>query len=197
MKKKKEPTKEEEEEEEEDNNICLQFVDSIEKKLLTRNNNNIFISITDYTSFIIDGINIDILIRKYDNSYEYIMQTNWIKCDKYDIHLTFLDKDNFKTLLDLLIDIKIVMSSYHFLDHRLLSPDELIFAKLQRSFFPLPACSICYESTNEYTICKHPICFQCRFKCVKLNNSCCPICRNNNLKKFPEELTFEIPYISS
>jgi hypothetical protein len=66
MKKKKEPTKEEEE----DNNICLQFVDSIEKKLRTRNNNNIFISITDYTSFIIDGINIDILIRKYDNIYE-------------------------------------------------------------------------------------------------------------------------------
>jgi hypothetical protein len=191
MRKKKEPTKTEEEENE---NVYLQFIESIEKKLLTRDNK--FISITDYSSFIIDGINIDILIRKYDNSYEYVMRTNYITCDKYNMNLIFLDKEEFKTLLDLLNDIKIVMSNYHFLDHRLLSPDELIFAKLQRFFFPLPKCSICYESTNEFTICNHTICFQCRFKCIKLNNLCCPICRSNNLNKFPEELTFEAPYNS-
>lgn len=194
MRKKKEPTKTKIEETKED--ICLQFVESIEKKLLTRDNHK-FVNITDYSSFIIDGINIDVLIRKNDiNSYEYVMRTNYITCNKYRQNLIFLDKEEFKTLLDLLNDIKIVMSNYHFLDHRLLSPDELIFAKLQRSFFPLPKCSICYESTNEYTICNHPICFQCRFKCIKLNNSCCPICRCNNLITFPEELTFEAPYNS-
>jgi len=187
MKKKEEKKKED--------NICLQFIESIEKELLTCDAEK-YICISNFTSIIIDGIEIDIHIRKYNNTYEYRMQTFKIEFtrNERDFYLTFLDKENFKTLLDLLIDIKVVMKSFHFLDHRLLSPDSLNFAKLQRSFFTLSKdneCSICYECTNEYTMCRHPICFQCRFSCIKQNNSLCPICREDNLKTFPEELTFE------
>jgi hypothetical protein len=114
-----------------------------------------------------------------------------------DHNLIFLERENFKTVLDLLIDIKVVMNSYHFLDHRLLSPDELIFAKLQRSFFPLSKeyeCSVCYECTNEVTMCYHPICFKCRIQCIEKNKLQCPICRKKNLKHFPTGLTFAKGY---
>ena len=171
----------------EPDNICIQFVESIEKRL----NHDEYLSISFYTSVMIDGININVFLKKKNNLYKYVMESPFVNNDNDDINLSFLEKDNFKTLLDLLIDIKIVISSYHFLDHKLLSPDQFNFAKLQRSFFPLSKeneCSVCYESTNEYTICRHPICFQCREKTIKKNNHLCPICREDNLTKFPEEL---------
>ena len=190
------------EEQKENDNICLQFMESIEKKIQTREGS---ICISHYTSFKIDGIDICIYIRKNNNFYKYSMETSYIKYnerddesdDESDHNLIFLERDNFKTVLDLLIDIKVVMNCYHFLDHRLLSPDELMFAKLQRSFFPLSKddeCSVCYECTNEYTMCYHPICFQCRIKSIKKDKLQCPVCRTNNLKQFPEDLTFAIGY---
>jgi hypothetical protein len=181
---------------------CLQFIESITKQF---NETNEFICISRHTLAMIDGINVNIYIRreKYNKSYEYsyIIKSRWImrstkEYDEDEIeYVRLLEKENFKTLLDLLIDIKIVMSNYRFLDHRLLSPDDLIYAKLQRSFFPLSKeneCSICYEHTNEYTMCAHPICFQCRNKCIKKNSSLCPICREDNLNTIPRGLTYNM-----
>ena len=187
--------------EEKEDNICLQFMESIEKKISEDEDGN-FICISNYTFAIIDGINVKIYIRKpHNKSYEYIIESIWIKRSKNeedededeDDSLRFLEKNGFKTILDVLVDLKIVMSSYRFLDHTLLSPDDLIYAKLQRSFFPLSKeneCSICYQHTNGYTMCAHPICFQCRNKCIKKRSLQCPICREDNLTRLPRELTF-------
>ena len=175
----------------EEEEICQQFIELIEKKLCDYNDGE-FMSISHYTSIIIDGINLNVYIGKENDRYAYFMECFYI-IDSDEELLKLLEKDNFETLSDLLKDIKIVINTYHFLDHKLLSPEIFDFAKMQRSFFPLSkdkACSVCYESTNEYTICKHPICFQCRDKCVMSNNLRCPICREENLIEFPEELTF-------
>ena len=184
---------------------CLQFIESITKKLDENGETDEFICISRHTLAMIDGINVNIYIRreKYNKSYEYsyIIKSRWImrstkEYDEDEIeYVRLLEKENFKTILDLLIDIKIVMSNYRFLDHRLLSRDDLIYAKLQRSFFPLSKeneCSICYEHTNEYTMCAHPICFQCRNKCIKKNSSLCPICREDNLNTIPRGLTYNM-----
>jgi len=185
--------------EEKPDNICLQFMESIENKISKAD--DAFFCITDNTFVIIDGIYVRIFIRKEQNkSYDYFIESKWItrsksknEDDDDDDDLRFLEKDDFKTLLDVLVDIKIVISSYRFLDHRLLSPDDLIYGKLQRSFFPLSKendCSVCYQHTNGYTMCAHPICFQCRHKCIIKRNTLCPICREDNLNIFPRELTY-------
>ena len=195
-------------EEKKEDNICLQFMESIENKFKSRDYKYIYIS--HYTSFKIDGIDIDICIEKNNNIYKYTMESIYIETrdcgsdyesddesDDESDNLIVLEREDFKTVLDLLIDIKVVINSYHFLDHRLLSPDEMMYAKLQRSFFPLSKdneCSVCYECTTEYSLCYHPICFQCRAKCIKKNNKLCPVCRKKNLKQFPRRLTFAKGY---
>lgn len=177
-------------EEKKEDLVFSQFLDCIEKEC------NVYIgeyiTITQYTSIIIDGINLNIVIRKKNDDYDYVMDSTCVYYEN-DERLIFLEKGKFKTLVDLLNDIKVVINTYHFVDHKLLSPDQFLFANMQRSFFPLPKdkdCSICYETTKEYTKCKHPVCYKCRENCLSNNNSRCPICRVDNLKEFPEELTF-------
>ena len=181
-------------EEKKEDLLFSQFIDCIEKECNDLNGE--YGSISQYTSIIIDGINVNIFIKKKNNNYAYIMESIRVSYeDEYcdDDFLIFLEKLNFKTLADLLNDIKVVINTYHFVDHKLLSPDQFLFANMQRSFFPLSKgkeCSICYESTKEYTKCKHPICYKCRESCLSNNNSVCPICRADNLKEFPEDLIF-------
>jgi hypothetical protein len=188
---KKRKTKQEEKKED---LLFSQFIDCIEKQCNVLNGE--YGSISHYTSINIDGINLNIFIRKKNNNYNYMMESILVSYeDEFgdDEYIIFLKKEKFKTLADLLNDIKEVINTYHFVDHKLLSPEQFLFANMQRSFFPLSKdkeCSICYESTKEYTKCKHPICYKCRESSISNNNSRCPICRNDNLKEFPEELIF-------
>ena len=94
--------------EEKEDNICLQFMESIEKKISEDEDGN-FICISNYTFAIIDGINVKIYIRKpHNKSYEYIIESIWIKRSKNeedededeDDSLRFLEKNGFKTILD-------------------------------------------------------------------------------------------------
>jgi len=192
---KKRKTKQEEKKED---LLFSQFVDCIEKECNVCI--GIYTSISHYTSVNIDGINLNIFIRKKNNNYDYVMESIRVSKEEDDddddgeFNLIFLEKEKFKTLADLLNDIKIVINTYHFVEHKLLSPDQLLFANTQRSFFPLSKdkeCSICYESTNQYTTCKHPICYQCRESSISNNKSRCPICRDDNLKELPIELYFK------
>ncbi len=48
----------------------------------------------------------------------------------------------------------------------------------------LNTCSICYQYTNETTLCNHFICLYCREKMLIRQYSSCPICRKQNVIQF-------------
>ena len=45
-------------------------------------------------------------------------------------------------------------------------------------------CCICYNNTNENTLCNHTVCIHCREKMISNNKLECPICRKSNIIKF-------------
>jgi len=170
------------------------FAEFIEIKLAEKKNKSIFLNITHHTYVVIDEIQVKIYVKKENNVYEYCISSFFIGDDD---SIDLLEKDGFSTLLELLTDIEEVKKTYRLLEHKLLSPNDFEFAKLQRVIYPLNMdnlCSVCYEPTIEYTICKHPICFKCREKCIQSNNSKCPICRETELSKFPDALQYRLHY---
>ena len=113
--------------------------------------------------------------------------------DETTNHIILLERKDFSTITDLLKTIKIVKRDYKLINHDFLSPESVEYVNLQRIFFPIPTdknCSVCYEFTTEYTVCRHPICFRCRYKCIESNKQTCPICREGKLKRFPNELAY-------
>jgi hypothetical protein len=188
---------EEEEDDEEEGEEEEAFAKRIEKlisKEHARNGTNI-----NYHSYIeIDGLPVDIFVKKEEKNKEHTYKFsitiagNIICLDKpttKQLHL--LVWDEFDTVQEVLKQIKIVKRDYKLIDHYLLSPSEIKYVNMQRTFFQIPTdnhCSVCNLPTKEYTICRHPICFRCRYKCIVSNNHTCPICRTGELKRFPNEL---------
>jgi len=158
----------------------------------------------------IDGIPVDIFIIKKKISYNYkynckiiiknslIFLNNDADVDDEDEEdkdeeiegVILFERTAYTDIRTLLEDIE-VFKTYKFIDHKLLYPEDMEYIIMQRSFFPIPVdknCSVCYEPTNEYTVCKHPICFRCRYSCIVSKNVTCPICRKGKLERFPDEL---------
>ena len=156
---------------------------------------------TKYTLFEIDGVQCNISIHKENNNryyYRFISKNIEYDIDDdneiEDSEVILLERDDFDEdgILPVLRDIRYVREKYKFMDNYLLSPEEYQEAKLQREFIPLPddkLCSVCYEPTIEYTICKHNICLKCREKCIAKGNKVCPICRKSELRYYPSELS--------
>lgn len=172
------------------------FAELIQNQLALEKPDGVMICITQFTCVEIDEIKVDIYVQKENNLYSYEINSVYSLVDNSDdddINLILLQKDNFATVLDLLVDIEDVKKTYRFVEHKLLPPNKFEFAKLQRVFFTLSPdklCSICYVPTIQHTICNHPICFKCREKCVKNNNKLCPICREKKVNVFPSRLNW-------
>jgi hypothetical protein len=155
-------------------------------------------NITEYTYTLIDGILVKIYIGKEKNkntyTYHITFPSYYITSDdeeQEDRDIYSYWKDECKNVLSILKDIEEVKTYYKFMEHELLSPQQIEYAKMQRTYFPMPPdkkCSVCYESTCQYTICNHLICFRCRFTCIESGNFMCPICRAKELRFFPSEL---------
>jgi len=159
--------------------------------------------LTRYTLFEIDGIQSDIFIGKEGSDsyyyhfiaknieYEEMKEYNEDDEENEDTDFILIEKNDFDTVLEVLHHIEKVKSTYTFLDFYLLSPKNKEIAKLHRSFLPLPPdklCSVCYEPTIEYTMCRHPICLKCREKCITNKRKMCPVCRSTQLQIYPSEL---------
>ena len=181
------------------------FAELIEMRLENKNSEFGLINITNHTEISIDGIPVCIFVEKKDGLYNYHICSRIIFLDGDDDDdddddaldaVILYGKCDFDTLLNLQKDIHEVIKTHRLLEHNLLSPIEFEFAKIQRKCFPISSdksCCVCYELTMEYTICKHSICYRCRENCVFNKNFTCPICREDNLNVFPEQLTIGHP----
>jgi hypothetical protein len=172
------------------------FAKLIEAHIENLDSDKTYANITRHTYLEIDGMQVDVYIKKekYKDTYTYhINFQHFISNDEEqsDRSIYSYRKDGCKNVLSILEDIEEIKTYYKFLEQELLSPQKMKYAKMQRTFFPIPPeknCSVCYETTHQYTVCKHPICFRCRYTCIQKNNLMCPICREEELKIFPSEL---------
>jgi len=155
-------------------------------------------NLTKYTLSIIDEVECEIFVYLdyHENPYNYYYKI-FAKNIEYESNGS-LEKDFllyesacFTNVFFLLENIKKVEHTYKLLDYYLLSPEKMLEAKTQRAFIPIHSdkvCSVCYDSTLEYTICKHSICLKCRDKCIVQGKTTCPICRGSNLSIYPNTL---------
>ena len=199
--KQKELDEERKQKEDEEKNRIATFAKIVEDQLvIAASTNNNLIKITHHTIVIIDDISVDIFVAKENdkkNKYSYYITNNKLKSssgsDDSDDDIKFLELEDVSTLVELLTHLEEVKKTYRFIEHKLVSPSEYEFAKNQRIFFPIPSdkcCSICYDSTIEYSICNHPICFKCRIKCIFSDKDSCPLCRVEKISIFPDILTY-------
>jgi hypothetical protein len=152
--------------------------------------------LNQHTNVEIEQIQMIIYIHKkrennkysYDLSAKNFYYINEIH-DKEEID--FFKSSEFDTIFDLFENLTYVKQNYVVYDKKLCSPKQKKkLQKLKRSlsFFSKEnehECSICYEPTNQVTICSHPICLHCRDKCILFQKNKCPICRFPNLNIYP------------
>lgn len=92
----------------------------------------------------------------------------------------------YKDIKDAVFKIHNVYSNYKFFDGALMNKNEINKRICENKLFdhPFDSCCICYNNTNEITLCKHPICIICREKMIISNKNQCPICRRANVLKY-------------
>ena len=179
----------------------IQYAKEMEKNIKDLKTPYTSTCLNSYTCIEIDGIPVTIYVGKEKGKNTYLFQIiaegSGIQSedtDRYDKDIALLSGNAFKNVLSILKHIEEVIKSYKLIEHELKCPNQIQFIKTQRRIYPLSPdknCSVCYEPTIEYTICKHPICFRCRYTCIISDNIMCPICRNGELKVFPTELADE------
>ena len=182
--------------EEEEANRIATFAKVLEEQLvISAISGHNLIKITHHTIVIIDDVLVDIFVGKEDNKYNYYITNCKLMSSSgsRDDDIIFIEIEDISTLVELLTHLEEVKKTYRFIEHKLVSPSEYEFAKNQRIFFPIPSdkcCSVCYDSTIEYSICNHPICFKCRMKCIMSEKDSCPLCREEKISIFPQVLTY-------
>ena len=93
------------------------------------------------------------------------------------------------SIIKCLKQLLVIKKTYKISNTQLVSPKELHEEKLKRFILPYDEnekCSVCYEPTQEETICGHLLCFRCRCKIIKKTKRC-PICRNKCLDIYCED----------
>ena len=149
--------------------------------------------LNQYTDFEIEQIQMIVYIHKRKNKkyyYDLTAKNFWYINEIHDKEeIDFFKSSEFDTIFDLLENLTYVKQNYVFYEKMLCSPkqkEKLQKLKKTLSFLSKKnECSICYEITNQFTICSHPICLHCRDKCITLQNKNCPICRFSNLNIYP------------
>ena len=160
-----------------------------------------YININYFSYIEIDGIPVRIYVgkEKYKKTYKFLIVVEQSVIESEDTRrknrdIVLYSDYNYKDVCAVLEHIEEVKKSYKLIEHYLKSPFGVQFVQTQREIYPIPPdkkCSVCYEPTIEYSVCKHPICFRCRYECIMSKNIMCPICRNGTLKLFPKELALE------
>lgn len=90
----------------------------------------------------------------------------------------------YKSFKDAFELIQKITTKYKILNGDLESPENYAELKLEDCILPYKeneCCSVCFENTTDTTVCDHPICFNCREKCLLKKQLNCPICRNENI----------------
>ena len=156
--------------------------------------------LNQYGSIEIDGIPIEILIfgsKNYKYMYNIIVNNikyndtvKYYEDDEDDDKVIISVSEKYDTVKELLQNLVNVIQTYSFIDCFLLSPSSKKRVFLQRSFLfsfssKYLSCCVCKNPTIEYTICKHPICLHCRYKCLSVDNNVCPVCRDGDLQIYP------------
>ncbi len=120
--------------------------------------------------FIIKCKNIFVL---FDNDNKY--------SGRYIVHHKFYD--NFK---ELLFYISSIHTHFKIFNGIFLNSQQIKQKVIEQHFFQhsLNFCSICFEQTNETTICKHYICLKCRENMILREQFNCPICRKNDVIQY-------------
>jgi len=90
----------------------------------------------------------------------------------------------YKSVKDAFELIQKITTKYKILNGDLESPENYAELKLEDCILPYKEdehCSVCFENTTDTTVCDHPICLNCREKCILKKQYNCPICRNVNI----------------
>ena len=90
----------------------------------------------------------------------------------------------YRTILEALNFIEIVVSSYKIYNGDLVSKDSYDLMKLEETIVPYTdeqVCCVCNDNTTDITECKHHICLQCREQCILNDQHNCPICRKEEI----------------
>ena len=174
-----------------------EFAKSIEWRLSTINYKRYkYTSITYFTGFKIDGIALGIHLGRNRQNYcdcRFFIADGVLKLEDNTSTFYVYKKYKFKDIISVLKHIEEVKITYKWIEHHLLSPKEIEFAKMQRIIYtPDTECSVCFEPTTQYTECNHPLCFSCRYKCVASDNCYCPICKTGELETFPSKYVDEL-----
>ena len=179
------------------------FAENIQLLLDTEHRVGTYISC--YTYVEIDGLPVDILIEKknkgrYKDVYllkiKIVNNVIFLDDNNKDEELVLGKSNEINTIRGVLEYIERIKKDYKLVDHQLLDPEQIENLNIKRTFFPIPTdknCSVCNEPTIEYTICKHPICFRCRYNSIASNKHTCPICNFGKLNRFPNELIYHDP----
>lgn len=183
--------------------VISTFAENIQQLLDSVHRDGTYITCYSYVE--IDGLPVDISIEKKNKSrYKdvYVLQikivnnTIFLDDNNKDDELILFKSNEINTIKNVLEYIEEIKKDYKLVDHTIFSPEEIEKIKIKRTFFPIPAdkyCSVCNEPTIEYTVCKHPICFRCRYNCIATNIHTCPICNFGKLNRFPNELIYHDP----
>jgi hypothetical protein len=183
--------------------VISTFAENIKILLDTEHRDGTYITCYSYVE--IDGLPVDILIEKknkgrYKDVYllkmKIVNNAIFLDDDNNKDDLLLLKSNEINTIENVLEYIEDIKKDYKLVDHNILSPKQIENIKIKRSFFPIPEdknCSVCNEPTIEYTVCKHPICFRCRYNCIATNKHTCPICNFGKLNRFPNELIYHDP----
>lgn len=93
---------------------------------------------------------------------------------------------NYKTINDAILQIYNIHNNYKFFDGVLMNKHDISKRIYENKLFNIlfDKCCICYNNTNENTLCNHTICIHCREKMISTNKLECPICRKSNIIKF-------------
>jgi hypothetical protein len=184
-------------------NILLELSVEIEAYLNNKEDDDKLYRLDKYSSIEIDGIPVSIDIGFDDDTefsdehlFHYNIHVKNIEFEHLDETITVFISDSFPTIKELLEDIVIAIRTYTFIDCFLLSPLEKQRAILKRSFlfsFSKKLCCVCNNPTIEETICKHSICLSCRYKCMSIGNNMCPVCKDGELKYYPDHFANILP----
>ena len=155
-----------------------------------------------HMDFEIEQIQMNIFIyqKRHNSKYYYNLSSKNFKyiANKNDTSepINFFRSSYFDTILDLIENILYVKTNYTFHEKMLCSPkqkEKILKLKKSLSLFPKNnECSVCYETTQQSTMCNHAICLHCRDKCIQLRQYNCPICRKENLTIYPRTYLFTL-----
>jgi len=165
-------------------------------------NDGYYYDLVDFGYIEIDGIPVSIRIFSIDIDdddtirYMYTIGVHFLKYDMISDYnedkevddVLLFNSNNFENVKTTLRDLETVIRTYTFTDFFLLSPIERKSVFLQRAFlfsFSKQLCCVCKNPTIEYTTCKHPICFHCRYDCLNIGNNLCPVCKYGKLNIYP------------